>query len=318
MGFKKILVATDLSPSAGPIYRWSAALARRFGSQITLINIDETNQFEWPARTLSGSVRLVSFMADLGRRRKLMLAEARDIFDQQGLKTKVVTVVGRASTTILGHVEANDVDLVVMGRRGARRAERFRLGSSTKRVLRQIQVPTLVVPRDVPGGEAPPEPLSGKRLIAATAFSTACMMNLDATLELAEALEAQVDNVHVIRLPLPFALRPAEWHEIVSGETREELEHLRAKDLSASIGAERAARCSPYTTIGVSVGEALSDLALETGADLVTIPSHSSGKAHPSRFGNTTSSVVERSLVPVLVSPVRYLERRYGEEQGDN
>jgi hypothetical protein len=120
----------------------------------------------------------------------------------------------------------------------------------------------------------------------------------------------------VIRLPVPFSVTPARWSEIVAGETREELEHMHARDLSRLIGDERSGRCTPCTTLGTSVSESLHDLALETGADLIAIPSHSSGKERPPRFGSTTENVVKRSPVPVLVFPVRFLEQLLGIAEG--
>jgi nucleotide-binding universal stress UspA family protein len=308
MRLQNILVATDLSPAAKPVYRWAAALAGRFGSRVTLINVDETSQFEWPARTLQSSVRLKQLVRDLSQQRMDQLEQARGRFQETGVETAVQAVVGRASERILDHLPSHDVDLVVIGRRGARLAEQSGLGSTTKRVLRRARVPVLVVPR----GNDEAEPFSGKRIISATAFSAACMMTLDATLELAEALEAQVDCVHVLRLPVPFSITPAQWHEIISGETREELEHLHAKDLSNCIGEERVRRCTPYTTLGVSASESLRDFALETGADLIAIPSHSTDKDNLPWLGSTAERVVRRSPVPVLVFPVRYLERRFG------
>jgi nucleotide-binding universal stress UspA family protein len=309
MMLKNILVATDMSEPARSVYRWAAAAARHLGGRITLLNVDETSQFEWPSRSLQGSHRLKQLIGELAQRRQAELGAIRVRLEDQGLHVRVKTVVGRASDRILDHASFNEVDLLVLGRRGARITERFTLGSTTKRVLRRVRVPTLVVP-----GSLPPDvkPFDGRRIIAATAFSGACLMALDATLELAEALSAEVDYVHVVRLPVPFSVKPAQWPDIVGGETREQLEHMHLRDLSEQLGRERAARCRPYTTIGVSISGSLRDLALETGADLIALPSHSSGKKNPPRFGSTTENVVRRSTVPVLVYPVRYLEERFG------
>jgi nucleotide-binding universal stress UspA family protein len=309
MRLEKILVATDFSPAAQPVYRWAAALALRFGSRVTLVNVDETSQFEWPARTLQSSVRLKQLLRDLSQQRQDRLDQDRDRLEKMGLQATVQAVVGRASDSILDHVETQGADLVVIGRRGTRKVERSGLGSTTRRVLRRARVPTLVVPRVK---QIDDEPFTNRRIISATTFSAACIMALDATLELAEALESHVDCVHVIRLPVPFSITPAEWPELISGETMKELEHLHLKDLSEQIGDERAGRCTPYTTLGVSVSESLRDLALETGVDLITLPSHSSARSQPSWFGSTAERVVKLAPVPVLVFPVRYLERRFG------
>lgn len=311
MRFDNILVATDLSLSAEPVYVWAAAWARRFNSRVTLINVDETSEFDWPARSLQVSTRLKEILADLFQKRREQLELIRNRFEDENIPTTVKVVVGRASKRIVEHTRSHDVDIVIMGKRGTRH-QRFNLGGTTRRVFRRVRVPTLVVPR---GGETESEsaePFSGRRIISATAFSAACMMALDASLELAEALEARVDYVHVIKLPVPFTIAPTEWSEIVPAETRDELEHRFAKDLADQIGKQRADRCTPYTTIGVSVSESLRDLALETRADLIAIPSHSRGNDHPPRFGSTTESIVKRSVVPVLVFPVRYLEQRLG------
>jgi CPA2 family monovalent cation:H+ antiporter-2 len=303
MRLENILVAADFSPSADSVHRWAVAVARRFRGRITLLNVDESDEFRWPPRTLQRNARLMRLLRDRAEHRQRQLAAARGWFEQRDIPTTVEAAVGPATDRILDHIRSHDVDVVIIGRRGARLLVRNAIGATTKRVLRRTSVPTLVVPREAQTWDGATEPFGGKRIISATNFSPACRMALDATLELAAAVGAQVDCVHVVRLPTPFFITPAEWPEIVVGETREELEHLHAEDLSEHIGPERARRCSPCTTIGTSVSESLREVALEIRADLIALPSHSSGRERPPRFGSTTERVVRVSPVPCWSSP---------------
>jgi len=155
-------------------------------------------------------------------------------------------------------------------------------------------------------------PLRGGRFIAATAFTSTCLQSLDVTIELARHLAARVDCVHVIRLPVqPLRFAAADWPRIVPDETREELLHTHARDLGAFLGEARGSGCTPYTVIDASVARGLRDQAIETAADLITIPTHSGGREHPPRFGSTTENVIKLAPVPVLVFPVPFLERRW-------
>jgi nucleotide-binding universal stress UspA family protein len=124
MRVQNILVATDLTAAAEPVCRWAIALARRFGSRVTPLNIDETNEFSWPALTMQGSVRLKRLLEDLSRRRSALLDEARDQVEREDIPTTYRTVVGRVSDAILDHTRSHQVDLLVMGKRGARRTQR--------------------------------------------------------------------------------------------------------------------------------------------------------------------------------------------------
>ena len=77
MKLRNIVVATDLTDSAEAVYRWALALARRFDSRITLFNVDETNHFPWPPRTLESAAGLRALLDDLSRQRTVLLDEAQ-------------------------------------------------------------------------------------------------------------------------------------------------------------------------------------------------------------------------------------------------
>lgn len=55
---------------------------------------------------------------------------------------------GEPHPTILDYAERHDVDLVVMATRGRSGLERYLLGSTTERVLRQSDVPVMTIDAD--------------------------------------------------------------------------------------------------------------------------------------------------------------------------
>jgi len=212
---------------------------------------------------------------------------------------------------IPNYAGTHDVDLVVLAKRGLRSIKRLILGRTTKRVLRHLKVPTLVVPATPPEGGVPQEPVVYRRIIATTDFSDASLQGLRATLSLAETLDAHVEYTHVLRLPVPVVGFGGDAPILFPQETREQLRHSLTSDLAETVGSLASRRCSPAVSIGVSVAQTLRDLALDMGADLIAIPSHGRGGMAAALFGGTVEAVIKLSPIPVLVLPAAFLASRY-------
>jgi len=220
-----------------------------------------------------------------------------------------VTLLGEAAEQIARYASAESADLVVMGRRGARDPTRAVLGHTAKRLLRRCGVPLMLVGDPGSGERALEQAPTYRRILAATDFSQPSERGLQATLELAERLDAQVDYVHVLRLPTPLPVIPSEPPLLVPRETTELLQHARAEELARSVQRFKSKRCRPSILIGSNVAETLAETARDFGDELITIPSHSHSRLREAIFGTTAEHVVKVSTLPVLVFPVHWLER---------
>jgi nucleotide-binding universal stress UspA family protein len=74
-----------------------------------------------------------------------MLEEANDVARGEGREVKTVRRTGKPSDEILGYIEDESVDAVVMGRRGETGLSRVLLGSVADNVARHADVPVTLV-----------------------------------------------------------------------------------------------------------------------------------------------------------------------------
>lgn len=76
------------------------------------------------------------------------VGDVRDAAADRGVDVVTAVRRGLPDEEILGYATENDVDLVVMGTHGRSGVQRYLLGSTTERVLRQSPVPVLAVRDD--------------------------------------------------------------------------------------------------------------------------------------------------------------------------
>jgi nucleotide-binding universal stress UspA family protein len=306
MNLDHILLATDLSEAARLAYGHAAGLARLLGARLTLLNVDEVSHFGFHT-----SSELTHYLERVSEARVPLIDDARDALQKLGVDPVVEIVDGDPTEQIPEYAHSHHVDLLIMAKRGLRNIERLILGRTSSRVLRRIKIPTLVVP----SSPATDETVTGigtyHRILAATDFSDASKRGLRAVLDLAEKLDAQVDYVHVIRLPVPIPALPGECPILVPRETSDQLKQALFTDLSQLVGSGGATRCSPSVTMGVSVAETLSEMAWSSRADLIVVPSQGRGSVRATLFGHTCENVIKLSRVPVLVLPAEFLAERY-------
>jgi nucleotide-binding universal stress UspA family protein len=139
--YRKILVATDGSESSLHALKESLKLATNEKSWITVLSVIP------PYR---GDLELVGVGNVLTSIRKPCddaLEEAKRIAEAEGVLIRPTCEDGEAFERIVDLAEAENCDLIVMGRRGLHRLERALVGSVTARVIGYSQKDVLIVPK---------------------------------------------------------------------------------------------------------------------------------------------------------------------------
>lgn len=140
---KKILVPCDFSVQAANAFRSALSLASRAGAEIHLLHV-----IELPVLHDAVLMPVLSFEEALfkeleekaaGEFNKLAESNTENVH----LVTKVVF--GATSRMILDYITDHQIDLVVMGTRGASGLREVFIGSNTEKIVRQSKVPVLVV-----------------------------------------------------------------------------------------------------------------------------------------------------------------------------
>ena len=149
-GYKNILVATDFSPSADAALQQAVWLARKVGASITLAHtlpdlhrVVHSASYQAKLDLLSGEGRVfereVRQQSDTRMRKIILDLNVAD------LDVKVETLLGTAYTEITHSVQQEGYDLVLAGSRGLGPWERFFVGSTAKRLIRNCPASVWIV-----------------------------------------------------------------------------------------------------------------------------------------------------------------------------
>lgn len=150
---RRILAAVDDAPIGSAVVGWGAALAERFGAELTLLHA--LNLMLLGHQSPSGEVR--DAIGQMPRWKRCSHAWLGRLFGATMVQSSVVRTkveVGAPGPVILHCARATQADVIVLGRNGAH-AGGTGVGSATRLVLRGARVPVLVVPP----GDTPPHVL---------------------------------------------------------------------------------------------------------------------------------------------------------------
>lgn len=138
---KKILLTTDFSENAQTAIEYGLQL---FGSE----NVSYTllNTYKEPG---SSTAAMVSITDYLRQESETLLGEALESLKEKYPNHTITTssIYGSLYPVINALASKDMADIIVVGTRGATQVQNFFLGSNTMDVLRNVQIPTVVVPR---------------------------------------------------------------------------------------------------------------------------------------------------------------------------
>ncbi len=142
MVYKKILVGIDGSEASLKTARRAAEIAKSMGSSLLLVSIVP------PPTVLLGEL-LVPEVVDtrpLKEAAEKALSKLKEtIASDYGIEAQTIVAIGDPGDQIVEIASQEDVDLIVVGRRGLSRLERLFIGSVTKKVLERTHTDVLVV-----------------------------------------------------------------------------------------------------------------------------------------------------------------------------
>jgi nucleotide-binding universal stress UspA family protein len=146
---KKILVPTDFTKTAQIAVDVAADIARKAGSELTLLHVVEEasgNSFNVEGEaTYSGDSEEKFFTLKLIERARKQLARTLENPKLEGLKVRQELRVGSAFHGMTTIIAERKVDLVVMGTAGSSDLENVVIGSNTEKVVRTAHCPVLAV-----------------------------------------------------------------------------------------------------------------------------------------------------------------------------
>jgi nucleotide-binding universal stress UspA family protein len=140
---RSIVVATDGSPYAKLAVEFAVDLARRYGSQLTivavapLIPVYVSSTEPWVPTEVSSE--------ETQHYRKIVDAAVADARSAGVAEATGVCLEGVIVDEIIGQLEKQPADLLVLGSRGLSAAKRLLLGSVSDAVTHHVKCPVLIV-----------------------------------------------------------------------------------------------------------------------------------------------------------------------------
>ncbi len=186
----KILLATDFSPAAGIAASYAIALARRFSSTLELTTVIDLSVVA-PA----GDVLVEPALDAIRRSGQEGLQQLAAAIS--GVKVNYRAIEGLLTAPlILEAAKESKSDLIVMGTTAKHGLEKFVLGSTAEKVIRQAACPVLTVGPHVP--KAADAPLAFQRIIYTTDFAPHAAKAASYALFFAQDSGANLYLCHVI------------------------------------------------------------------------------------------------------------------------
>jgi nucleotide-binding universal stress UspA family protein len=214
------------------------------------------------------------------------LGEARQLAEKERALIKTVCEEGEIHERIVDLADAENCDVIVMGRRGLRPVERMLVGVVTARVIGHTQRDVLVVPNGTKVG--------WKTIVLATDGSKYSAAAAERAISFAKAYGGELRILSVADVPPEFY---AEAPEAVEDLVRKAKGFVAAVKKQADAEGVRA-----DTFVGEAEAyQAVNNLALEQKADMIVLGSHGRTGLRRLLMGSVTEKVIGYAPCPVLV-----------------
>ncbi len=278
-----ILVPTDFSPSAENALDYALTIARLYDSRIFLAHVLTPDAYAFvppeAATTTQGTLRQAS---------EERLAEILISGRMRGVPHEVILEEGFLWPTIEKLLRKYEVDLVVVGTHGAKKVEKFFLGSGAEEIFRRAECPVMTVGPHFSGDSE--RTAMWKNILFATDLEQAPERVAAYALSLAQEYQSHLAILHVLE-------RHGRLTDREAGALRNEL----LGRLEKMVPAASALWCEPEFEVRFgSPAEEILRLAREKNSDLIVMGARAgSGLATHNPFAKTYR-VIREATCPVL------------------
>jgi nucleotide-binding universal stress UspA family protein len=305
--FRDILVPLDGSPGGERVLPYVKQLATQSSASVTLLQaIDPasaTHGFFVPG--LGYDPLALSRAADhqANEASKYLESIASD-FRALGVETRTITPSAPPADAILAHARGG-ADLIAMATRARGYPARAVLGSVADEVVRNAQIPILVVP---PTSAHEWSSAGPRRALVALDDSALSVAIVEPAARLAGQSGADVVLMHVVA-PVGAVAR-GHTPRIARDVLRTELETAREWLAGLETGLrQQINQVRSRVVIGASTASTIAAVADEEAADLVAIATHGRGGLARLVLGSVATGVLQRSKAPVLLIRPHEVER---------
>lgn len=276
---KRLVVGVDDSLAAAAALRWAVSLAVPAGAEILAVNAFES---PWSEVTPRDHDRLVD------ERSQLLAADWTAAAADAGVSVRTTVQEGDPRNVVLDVAEAEDADLVVLGRTGRGGGPGFlHLGSAVEHIAHHTQRPLAVIPPTTQG------PI--QRIVVGVDGSLESLQAVQWCGELATVADA---NVVAVAVREPYL----EWTQSSSAknwrrEVEREIDKWTAPIVAAGVDVDHVAQRDLHPADG------LLGVASARSADLLVIGTRGAGGFSGLRSGGVAMKVLHKASLPIVLVP---------------
>ena len=289
---RPILCPVDFSESSRGALRYAAALAEHFGSELTVITVNDPLLAEAAAMDSSPDRVHDETLAELTR-----FTEAAIARSLSAATSAYYVATGQPAPEILRACRERGSELIVMSSQGLSGFRKMFFGSTAERVLRETTAPVLVVPGSARGPASVEEAAASvRRVLAPVLFGPGAGPQLAVLRALAESLSAPALVLHVVE-PVRAVL-PKGDHYLPSVEQER---RARAEAEIAALVVEHTPGAEALIAYG-EPSEEIVKVARARGVGLIVMGLQGSSLFGP-RIGSVTYRVLSTAGCLVLALP---------------
>jgi len=293
--YHRILVPTDLSPSASAAFRVARDVAERYDAELEIVHVhSESGPFAAFSRWFGGEPD--SIAAEEYERR---VNEQLELYKGQYERSTLTQLEGgRPATEILRYAAESDADLIVMGTHGHRSLDHPALGGTAGEVVRNAAMPVMTVRI---GDEEAATSGQFRHILATIDFAEHSKSLFRTAKDLAERFGARMSVIFVaeeLRVPLftdtgLMSVTTLKLDEEIVARADEALRQLDDETGGSAVETRYVIRHGSPAREIVAVAE-------DADVDLIVVGRRGHSIHEGVLLGTVTEHVVRRSKCPVL------------------
>ena len=269
---KRILVPTDFSKHAEYALKVAAQIAKKNDGEIFLVHMLELPTSGNDALSTAHEIPELMLFKNAAVNKLDTIMDA-DYLD--GVKVSKIIQFEMAFDGIVKNGKAHNADLIVMGSHGANGFQEMFIGSNTEKVVRNSEIPVLVIKRDE-------ETFSASKFVFASDFSDEAKKPFEKAFEFAKSFGA---HLHLVNINTPNNFKSTK----VAQQTMTDF--LTGTDMS---------NITTHIYNDVNVEKGILHFAKSIDADIIGMSTH--GRKGLSHFfnGSISEDLVNHAKSPVI------------------
>jgi len=278
--YKKILSGIDGSETSMHALREFLKFSKTENFSITVVSVIPAYEGDL------ASMWTDNITASMKKACDVSLAEALKIAVEEGVPIETICEEGEIYERIIELADAENYDLIVMGKKGMSLIEKAFVGSVTSRVIGYSRQDVLVIPHGAK--------VSWKNILIATDGSLYGEAAARKAIEIAARYHSEIKALSVVDVTVEFMLRANEIYESLVAKAKGFTNGIKEKASAAGVKAETLVRDG-------EVYKVIIDTAKEHQTDMIVMGSLGRTGIKRLLMGSTAERVLGHATFPVLI-----------------